>query len=287
MKKALYLALSLILIASVFAGCSGNKNKSLIAEEFSDTALIIGYTEDAEPFLKAKENGDAEGFIPELWSKIFNDVKGDLKSYRFEKVEKGYMLEDDGGFFDKDKKEYSAGLLMGAVHKNDSTFNEDYSFTEPIITNRIIAVTKKDGGVKSYADFSGVKAVTTTDGAKAALEANKTIASACAKIEESKDIKAALKLLENGQADVVITDEFSYMPIKAEDKYTVLEGELDTVEYVIACAKYSGWKDSINEAIRELKSEEYGDNGDEFTPLVEKYFGYNASYFNYESDTEK
>ena len=55
-----------------------------------------------------------------------------------------------------------------------------------------------------------------------------------------------------------------------------MENELDTIEYVIACAKYSGWKDSINEAIKELKDEEYGD-GDTFTPLVEKYFGYNAS----------
>ncbi len=286
MKKAISIALSVLLIAGVFASCSGNKNKSLIAKEFSDEALIIGYTEEVEPFLKAKGDGDAEGFIPELWAKIFNDVKGDLKTYRFEKVEKGYMLEDDGGFFDKDKKEYSAGLLMGAAHKNDGTFNEDYSFTEPIITNRIIAVTKAGGSIKTYGDFKGAKVVVTNDGAKKALDANKAVASACAKIDKNEDVKAALKLLDSGKADAVITDEFSFNPLKAGDAYTVLEGELDTIEYVIACAKYSGWKDSINNAIYELKSPDYNDK-DEFTPLVEKYFGYNASYFSYESETDK
>ena len=103
------------------------------------------------------------------------------------------MLEDDGGFFDKDKKEYSAGLLMGAVSKNDGTFNEDYSFSEPIITNRIIAVTAKNSKIKTYADFKGAKAVVTTDGAKTAFEKNKAISSACAKTAENKDIKADRK----------------------------------------------------------------------------------------------
>ncbi len=286
MKKIISILLCAALICCIFAGCSSNKKKDYIAKEYSDTVLIIGYTEDAEPFIKAGKDGNAEGFIPELWKTIFDDVKGDLKQYRFEKIEKGYMLEDDGGFFDKDKKEYSAGLLMGAVVKNDGTFNEDYSFTEPIITNRIIAVTKTGGNIKSYADFKGARAVVTNDTAKAALDKNAAVRSALAKVDEGVEINKALELLDGGKADVVITDEFSFNPLENKDNYTVLEQELDSVEYVIACAKYSGWKDSINEAIRELKSEDYGD-GDGFTPIVEKYFGYNASYFNYETDSEK
>ena len=38
--------------------------------------------------------------------------------------------------------------------------------------------------------------------------------------------------------------------------------------------------DNWNEAIYELKSPDYNDK-DEFTPMVEKYFGYNASSFDY------
>ncbi|MFR5875444.1 MAG: substrate-binding periplasmic protein [Eubacterium sp.] len=289
-KKFLAVILSVVFIAACFAGCSSNDG-----EKYSDETLIIGYTEAAEPFLIADKDGnvtgvkdgsDNPGFEAELWNAIFDNVKGDLKSYVFEKVDEGYQLEEDGGFFDSNDKEYSAALLMGAVSKNNGTFNEDYSFTEPIITDRVIAVVSKNSKIASYADFAGAKAVTVSDIAKTAFEKNSAISSACASVTESAKIEDALALLDSGKADVVITDEFNFMPYDKADSYTVLDHEIDTIEYVIACAKHSGWKDSINEAIRQLKSDKY-DDGDFFTPIVEKYFGYNASSFNYEAEGDK
>lgn len=279
-KKILSVLTVIVLIACCFAGCSSNSD-----EKYSDTVAIIGYTEEVEPFLyQVKENGSAVGFMPDLWSNIFDSVKGDLKSYRFEKVDKGYILEEDGGFADGSGKEYSACLLMGAVSKNDGTFNQDYSYSEPIITDRIITVTK-DGRVKDYADFSTKKIAVVSDVAQSAFEKNETIYNACASVVQLDDIDDAIAKLESGEVDAVVTDEFSYCPL-GRDSDTVLDGELDRIEYVIACAKNSGWKDSINEAIYEMKSESYGD-GDTFTPLVEKCFGYNASSFSFEPDTDK
>lgn len=281
-KRVISLLLCVVFVCACFTGCS-SKN----AEKYSDETLIIGYTESVSPFLEVAEDGKAEGFVADLWKAIFDSVKGDLKSYRFEKVEEGYALEEDGGFVDSNGKEYSAGLLMGAVSKNNGTFNEDYSFTEPIITNRVVAVVGKDSKIKTYADFADARAVVVNDTAKQAFEKQNAISSACKSVTDAGSIDEALDMLDGGTADVVVTDEFSYMPSGRVDSYTVLDKELDTTEYVIACAKYSGWKDSINEAIREYKSEKYNKNGDEFTPLVEKYFGYNASSFNYETEGDK
>lgn len=284
-RKILAVILSVTFIVVCFAGCSSNDD-----EKYSDEKLIIGYTEATEPFLIADEDGNIKtvsentenpGFEAELWNKIFDDVKGDLKSYTFEKVEEGYILEDDGGFFDSNDTEYSAALLMGPVSKNNGTFNEDYSFTEPIITDRVIAVVAKNSNISTYADLTGAKAVTVSSIAKTSFEKQAAIYSACESVTESENIDDALALIDSGKADVVITDEFNFMPSDKADSYTVLDGEVDTIEYVIACAKYSGWKDSINQAIYELKSEDY-DDGDNFTPIVEKYFGYNASSFNYQ-----
>lgn len=276
-KKIISVILSITFIVLCFAGC-----KSESSEKYSDSTVIIGYTEEAAPFIQLDKDGKATGFIPELWELIFNDVKGDLKNYVFEKVEKGYRLEDDGQFFDSNDKEYSAALLMGAVHKNDSTFNEDYSFTNPIITNRIVSVVAKDSKIKTYADFEGAKAVVVSDTAKEAFEKQKAIYSACKSVEQVKTIDEAFALVDDKKADVIVTDEFSLMPSNKAENYTRLNGEIDTIEYVIACAKYSGWKDSINEAIREKKSPDYND-ADEFTPIVEKYFNYNASSFDYKT----
>ena len=278
-KKVLSVLAVLALVAGCFAGCSSNAE-----EKYSDTVAIIGYTEEVEPFIYSISDGSAKGFVPELWEKIFDSVKGDLKSYRFEKVDKGYILEEDGGFVDDSGKEYSACLLVGAVAKNDGTFNEDYSYTESIITDRIITVTKENG-VKDYSDFAGKKVAVVSDAAQAAFEKNETVYKACASVEQAADINDAVAKLDSGEVDAVVTDEFAYCPLGREgDK--ILDGELDRIEYVIACAKNSGWKDSINEAVREMKSESYG-SGDELTPLVTKHFGYNASSFEYETDADK
>ena len=281
MKKLVSVMLCLALVLVVFAGCSKAEK-----EKYSDTKLIIGYTEAVAPLLEVDENGKATGFEAELFRKIFDSVKGDLKSYTFEKVEEGYELEKDGGFFDSKDKEYSAGLLLG-VSTNRGTFNEDYSFTDPIITNRVIALAKKGGDRTSFTEFKDAKVLVVSAAAKTAFEKNTAIAGVCKSVDEEKDINTALAKLDKGEADIVVTDEFSFMPTGKADSYTVFEGELDRIDYVIACAKYSGWKDSLNEAIFELKSEDYGKNGDEFTPLVEKAFGYNASSFDWQPSKTK
>jgi hypothetical protein len=121
-KKIVSLVLAIVMIGACFAGCS-----SETSEKYSDETCIIGYTNAVAPFLEVDENGKVTGFEADLWEMIFDDVKGDYKSYVFEKVEDGYTLEEDGGFFnDGDSTEYSADLLIGAVSKNDGTFNEKY-----------------------------------------------------------------------------------------------------------------------------------------------------------------
>lgn len=277
-KKIGAVLCAVAVIAMCFSGCS-NQN----AEKYSSGTAIIGYISEASPFITNVKNGKASGFEADLWEAIFDSVKGDLKNYRFEKVNDGYTLEEDGGFYDSSEREYSACLLFGKVAKDSGTFNKDYSYTDPIISNRVITIVPKGSNIKTYNDIDGAKVGVVGTVAKSALEKNTAIYNRCASVE-TITLDESTKSLGT-KYDAVVIDELTYCPTDSAkaNTYDIIDGELDTIEYVIACAKNSGWKDSINEAIREMKSEKYGD-GDEFTPLVEKYFGYNASSFNYQAD---
>lgn len=274
-KKIFAIALCGILIASAFAGCS----KSGEADKITDKTMLIAYTDEVEPFLYKDKNGKLAGFDIDLFKKIYDNVKNDTKDYKFVKVDKDYKVGDDIAYTNKDGDEFIAYTMIGAVQKNVGSVNEDFSFTNDIITNRIITVTKSGNNISDYNDLSGKKLAVVTDIAKAALDKNSTIKNNN-KNTLYPTIEDALSALDNGSVDAVITDEFSFSPLKNAEKYQVLNGELDKISYAFMFKKGDWVVENWNEAIYELKSPDYNDK-DEFTPMVEKYFGYNASSFDY------
>ena len=274
-KKIFAIALCGILIASAFAGCS----KSGEADKITDKTMLIAYTDEVEPFLYKNKNGKLAGFDIDLFKKIYDNVKNDTKNYEFVKVDKDYKVGDDVAYTNKDGDEFIAYTMIGAVQKNVGSVNEDFSFTNDIITNRIITVTKSGNNISDYNDLSGKKLAVVTDIAKAALDKNSTIKNNN-KNTLYPTIEDALSALDNGSVDAVITDEFNFSPLENAEKYQVLNGELDKISYAFMFKKGDWVVENWNEAIYELKSPDYNDK-DEFTPMVEKYFGYNASSFDY------
>ena len=274
-KKIFAIALCGILIASAFAGCS----KSGEADKITDKTMLIAYTDEVEPFLYKDKNGKLAGFDIDLFKKIYHHVKNDTKNYEFVKVDKDYKVGDDVAYTNKDGDEFIAYTMIGAVQKNVGSVNEDFSFTNDIITNRIITVTKSGNNISDYNDLSGKKLAVVTDIAKAALDKNATIKNNN-KNTLYPTIEDALSALDNGSVDAVITDEFNFSPLENAEKYQVLNGELDKISYAFMFKKGDWVVENWNEAIYELKSPDYNDK-DEFTPMVEKYFGYNASSFDY------
>ena len=272
-KKIFAIALCSILIASAFAGCS----KSGEADKITDKTMLIAYTDEVEPFLYKDKNGKLAGF--DMFKKIYDNVKNDTKNYKFVKVDKDYKVGDDVAYTNKDGDEFIAYTMIGAVQKNVGSVNEDFSFTNDIITNRIITVTKSGNNISDYNDLSGKKLAVVTDIAKAALDKNSTIKNNN-KNTLYPTIEDALSALDNGSVDAVITDEFNFSPLENAEKYQVLNGELDKISYAFMFKKGDWVVENWNEAIYELKSPDYNDK-DEFTPMVEKYFGYNASSFDY------
>lgn len=277
MKKVIAVFLSVLFVMLCFAGCSSSDK----AENITDETLLVAYTAEKKPFVYKDKDGNLTGFDVELMSKIFNDVKNDYKNYKFVQVDEDYRLGEDAAYTDDEGNEYIAYVMVGGVEKNTGSFNKDHTFTKDIIDNRVIAVTAENSKINTYADLKGAKAGVVTDTAKAALEKNAVIKDGMKNVKEYKDAKSAIADLKSGTIDVIIIDEFSYNVADGRDGLKALDNELDTVSYVYSFKKWDWYDEAFNEAIYELKSPEYND-ADEFTPIVEKYFGYNASNFDYE-----
>ena len=244
LKKIFAIALCSILIASAFAGCS----KSGEADKITDKTMLIAYTDEVEPFLFKGKNGKLAGFDIDLFKKIYDNVKNDTKNYEFVKVDKDYKVGDDVAYTNKDGDEFIAYTMIGAVQKNVGSVNEDFSFTNDIITNRIITVTKSGNNISDYNDLSGKKLAVVTDIAKAALDKNSTIKNNN-KNTLYPTIEDALSALDNGSVDAVITDEFNFSPLENAEKYQVLNGELDKISYAFMFKKGDWVVENWNEAI--------------------------------------
>lgn len=282
-KKILAVMLSALFVVLCFAGCS----QSGAAEEITAKTMLIAYTEDNAPFVY-EENGEVKGFDIELFERIFKDVKNEYKDYKFVKVDKDYKIGEDVYCVDKDGENCIAYVMIGGVQKDVASVNENYTFSEDVINDRIITVTTDNSGVSDYASLEGKTVGVISGVAKTALDKHTSITNGFKAVQEysADSIAAALADLDAGKINALVVDEFVYHTAEKAAEYKVLDGELDNISYAYAFKKWDWYNDAINEAIYELKSPEYND-ADEFTPIVEKYFGYNASSFEYTPPEKK
>ncbi len=268
-KKIISVLLSAMLIACLFAGCSSSER---LTTEITDDTMIFAYTQENSPFIYKDESGNLAGFDVELVDNTFDSFKGDFKNYAFVQVDEGYLLGEDTCYTDENGKEYSAIVMLGGTQKNVGTANEDYNWSNNIIENNIITVVPSSSAIKTYIDLTGARVAVVSDVAQAALIKNSAISSRFQSSSVFSTADEAFAAVEAGEIDAVVIDDFSFNSFEGKDSYVALNGALDTVEYGFCFAPSNDFSAGFNEAVNEMKSEEYGD-GDTLTPLVEKYFG--------------
>lgn len=281
-KKVLAIILCVALVGVLFAGCASSET----ADEITDKTMIVAYTEENAPFIYTDENGNLTGFDVEVVANIFESVKGDYDNYKFVQVEEGYVLGEDVAYTDSEGNDYVADIFCGGMQKDVGTVNEDYYWTDDIISNKVVTVVK-DSAITSYNDLSGVTAGVVSDLAAQALDENTAVKNRLAGVNTYANLDEAFAALEAGEIGAVIANDFDLYKNSASSSYTVLDGALKTVNYGFAFDKATGYADSFNEAITEMLSPDYGD-GDTLTPLVEKFFSNSAAcVFTVETETEQ
>lgn len=272
-KKIVAVLLAALLIAALFAGCSGTKGEAQITKN----TMLIAYTEECAPFIYTDENGNLAGFDVEIIENVFETIKNEYKNYAIVQVDEGYVLNEDTAYTDENGNEFSAIIMLGGTHKNVGTANEDVIWSENIIENNIITVVAPNSTITGYGNIAGAKVGVVSAAAAAALDMNITIKNSLASVTEYATADEAFAALNSGAIDAVVIDDFSYRayddPFSSAVHPTVLPGVLDTVEYAFQFAPSNNYSSAFNEAVKEMLSADYGD-GDTLTPIVEKHFGY-------------
>lgn len=275
-KKMFVIFLSVMLVACCFTGCSSSST----ADEITSETLLIAYTEDNSPFIY-EEDGEVKGFDVEVFDTIFKNIKEDYTNYKFVKVDEDYEIGETVYCVDAEGNDCIAYVMAGGVQKDVDDVNNTYSFTEDVINNRIITITVDGYGITDYTKLNGADVGIVSDAAVTALDKQSTIKNGCNSVTQYDDFALAVADLDSGKITALIVDEFTYYTAEVNtDSYVMLDGELDNISYVYAVSKWDDYNDTINSALYELQSPDY-DDADEFTPIVEKYFGYDASSFTY------
>ncbi len=261
MKKFVCVIMSAVLICLCFAGCSGTKSDK-------EKVLKVGYIENCEPFITVSENGEGSGFDVELLE-LLNEEYG--LHVEFDKLE--FVKMNLGDKLSSDENSDLPRLLIGGIRKNTGNINREYTWSDVILSNRIITVVPAGSAIKGYSDLADKKVMYVGSDAKAALDKNASLA-ACVSASEAKDASAALSALSAKKCDAVIIEELAYEKLDdaAKSSVSVLNGELDTIEYAFAFAKWdTDFRDSFNTNFKTACNDK--DNGDLIKPLAEKAFG--------------
>ena len=192
MKKIIALALALVLMASCFAGCTGNASDSDLAYIQDKGKLIVGIT-DYAPMDYKDENGEWTGFDAEL-ARLFAAELG---------VECEFFVIADWS-----KKVFELDSKNIDVIWNGMTINEELlqttSCSDPYVVNAQVLVMKADK-LASYPDAASIKDLKiAVENGSAGEQAAKD--AGCANLIAVQDQGAALLEVAAGTSDACVVD---------------------------------------------------------------------------------
>lgn len=245
MKKNLFLLIILLIVSTLFLGCS---SKKLVAKKDKDT-IVIGLDDTFVPMGFKNEKGEIVGF----------DV--DLAKEAFKRMHLKVIFQP----IDWSMKETELNSGNIDVIWNGYTMTpereEKVAFTNPYLNNRQVIVTRSDSKIKNINDLKG-KIVTTQDGSS-------SLDTLFEKPELTKTFKNGEPILfdsfndcfmdlEAKRSDAVVCDEILaqyYISKKDPSKFHILNEDLGKESYSIGLRKNSELISTLNKTLENMKKD--------------------------------
>ncbi|MBP6345941.1 basic amino acid ABC transporter substrate-binding protein [Neisseriaceae bacterium CLB008] len=187
-----WLGLTVACSALALAACGGSDTKTDGAE--AAKILKVGVNAEFAPFESLDANGQMQGFDIDLLNAI-----GQAEGVEIKFVDMPW----DGLFVSLNSGDVNA--LAAAITTTEER-KQSMDFTEPYFTITQVIAAPKDKAVATAADLEKLNKVAVVTGHTGDLVAQKILGPTSAKIVRFENIALAMKEVENGGADVAISD---------------------------------------------------------------------------------
>ena len=254
MKKWIALLLAMVLCLSLAACGSNNDNNNAnnttddqntpAAGQEDNTQpsgekqkLIVGFDAEFPPFGFIAEDGSYDGFDLAMAKELCSRLGWDFEAVAI----------------DWDTKD--AELKAGSINCiwNGFTYTgreEEYTWSDPYVENKIVLVVKADSGITSMADLAGKTVMAqAASSAVDAIEANEEFKSSLKEVVELGDYNMGFMELAQGSVDAVAADMgvAAYQAVSNEGDYVILDDAISTEQYAIGFLKgNTELRDAVN-----------------------------------------
>ena len=232
MKKLIALALTVVMLACLFASC-GTKDKD---------KLVMGTNASFPPYEFIDDNGKIVGIDAEIAQAIADklDMELEIKDMEFSSL----LTALSGGSIDM--------VLAGMTVKEER--KEQADFTDTYATGVQVVIVPEDSDIASIDDL---------EGKKIGVQSGTTGDIYCTDDYGQENVKQfangalAVAALNNGQVDcVVIDNEPAKSYVESNKGLKILDSEYAVEDYAIAIAKNNkDLYDKVNGALKELKAD--------------------------------
>ena len=254
MKKWIALLLAMVLCLSLAACGSNNDNNNAnnttddqntpAAGQEDNTQpsgekqkLIVGFDAEFPPFGFIAEDGSYDGFDLAMAKELCSRLGWDFEAVAIDWDTKDAELKAD-----------SINCIW-----NGFTYTgreEEYTWSDPYVENKIVLVVKADSGITSMADLAGKTVMAqAASSAVDAIEANEEFKSSLKEVVELGDYNMGFMELAQGSVDAVAADMgvAAYQAANNEGDYVILDDAISTEQYAIGFLKgNTELRDAVN-----------------------------------------
>lgn len=245
-KKIFSLLMVLALVLSVTA-CGGSSTDTTSADGSEAQTelgkLVVGFDAEYPPFGFIAEDGSYDGFDLAMAQEVCKRL-----GWEYEAVAIDWNSKDT---------ELSSGNINCIWNGFTCTGREDeYTWSEPYVDNRIVAVVRADSGITSLDQLAGKTVMAqAASSAVDALNDNAKLKDSLGSVVELADYNMGFMELQQGTVDAVAADlgVATFQTMNKEGDYVILEEPISMEQYAVGFKKGdTELRDAVNDVLLEM-----------------------------------